>query len=30
MPFNLLPGIIGEGALTFWLLAFGARFKEQA
>ena len=30
MPFNLLPGIIGEGALTFWLLAVGARFKEQA
>ncbi|HEX3581314.1 MAG TPA: DUF4386 domain-containing protein [Thermoanaerobaculia bacterium] len=30
IPYIFLPGIIGEGALTFWLLAFGARFKEQA
>lgn len=29
IPYVFLPGIIGEGALTFWLLAFGARFKEQ-
>ena len=24
-PYNLAPGIIGEGALTLWLLAFGRR-----
>jgi hypothetical protein len=32
-PFNMFPGILGEGALTFWLLAFGVnemRWKEQA
>ncbi len=32
-PFNLLPGMFGEGALTLWLLAVGAnaqRWKEQA
>lgn len=32
-PFNLAPGIIGEGALTVWLLAAGVnaqRWKEQA
>lgn len=23
VPYNLIPGLIGEGALTFWLLAFG-------
>lgn len=32
-PFNLAPGILGEGALTLWLLAKGVnaeRWKEQA
>jgi hypothetical protein len=32
-PFNMFPGILGEGVLTFWLLAFGVnepRWKEQA
>jgi len=32
-PYNLAPGIIGEGALTVWLLAKGVnaeRWKEQA
>jgi hypothetical protein len=32
-PFNMLPGIIGEGALTVWLLIKGVderRWKEQA
>ena len=32
-PFNMLPGIIGEGALTLWLLVMGVnpeRWKEQA
>ncbi len=32
-PFNLAPGILGEGALTVWLLAAGVnseRWKEQA
>jgi hypothetical protein len=32
-PFNMLPGVIGEGALTLWLLVKGVnaeRWKEQA
>jgi hypothetical protein len=32
-PYNLVPGFIGEGALTVWLLAVGLndqRWKEQA
>jgi len=32
-PYNLVPGMIGEGALTLWLLVKGvdaARWKEQA
>ena len=32
-PYNLAPGIVGEGALTFWLLVAGVneqRWKEQA
>jgi hypothetical protein len=32
-PYNFLPGVIGEGSLTFWLLVTGvneARWKEQA
>ncbi len=32
-PFNLLPGAVGEGALTLWLLAMGVnaqRWNEQA
>ena len=32
-PFNFVPGLIGEGALTVWLLAKGVnaeRWKEQA
>lgn len=32
-PYNLVPGLIGEGALTVWLLAVGLndqRWKEQA
>ena len=32
-PFNLAPGLLGEGALTLWLLAKGVnaeRWKEQA
>src|SRR6516225_4932053 len=32
-PYNLIPGLIGEGALTFWLLAVGLndqRWKERA
>ena len=26
-PFNMLPGVIGEAALTFWLLAFGVNVQ---
>lgn len=32
-PYNLVPGILGEGALTVWLLIFGVntqRWNEQA
>ena len=32
-PYNFAPGIVGEGALTFWLLVAGVneqRWKEQA
>lgn len=32
-PFNMLPGVVGETALTLWLLVFAvneARWKEQA
>jgi hypothetical protein len=32
-PFNMLPGVVGETALTLWLLAAGVnvqRWKEQA
>jgi len=32
-PYNMLPGILGESALTVWLLAAGVnieRWKEQA
>ena len=32
-PYNLFPGILGEGVLTFWLLAFGVnveRWRERA
>ena len=32
-PFNMLPGVLGEGALTLWLLIKGVnvdRWKEQA
>jgi hypothetical protein len=32
-PYNLAPGILGEGALTLWLLVMGVnveRWKEQA
>ena len=32
-PFNMLPGIVGEGVLTVWLLVKGVderRWKEQA
>jgi hypothetical protein len=33
LPFNIFPGVIGEGALTLWLVFKGvdeARWKEQA
>src|SRR6266545_208048 len=32
-PYNMVPGILGEGSLTFWLLVNGVnvqRWKEQA
>jgi hypothetical protein len=32
-PFNIFPGLIGEGTLTVWLLAVGLndqRWREQA
>lgn len=32
-PYNFFPGVIGEGALTIWLLAFGLndqRWRDQA
>jgi len=32
-PYNMLPGIVGEGALTLWLLAMGVngeRWKKQS
>ncbi len=32
-PYNMAPGILGEGRLTLWLLVVGvnaARWKEQA
>lgn len=32
-PYNMIPGVVGEGALTLWLLARGVnetRWKEQA
>jgi len=32
-PYNLFPGILGEGVLTLWLLAFGVnveRWRERA
>jgi hypothetical protein len=27
-PYSLAPGILGEGALTLWLLAFGVKSTE--
>ena len=27
-PYNLAPGMIGEGAVTLWLLLFGTRVPE--
>jgi hypothetical protein len=32
-PYNMFPGVLGEGALTLWLLVVGvnvAKWKEQA
>jgi hypothetical protein len=29
-PYNLVPGVIGEGALTVWLLAFGVSHSESS
>ena len=28
-PYNFVPGLIGEGALTVWLLVFGVNVSER-